>query len=113
MPRTLQEIFDHGDELARRFADHEPDPEHTHDADALAKGPRAGACPVGSRADPSAAVSAARDDGHSWAATCAMLGTSGEVARQREAVGPSFAVAWSWAAVESIPTSVAMCFVEG
>lgn len=24
MPRSIQEILDHGDELARRFEDHEP-----------------------------------------------------------------------------------------
>jgi hypothetical protein len=56
MPRSAKEILAHADELARRFEDHKPAP---------------------------GAVRAARADGHSWAAIGAMLGTSGEAARQR------------------------------
>lgn len=83
MPRTMQEIIDHADELARRFADHEPDPEHVRDADALAKVRALVLARSAAERDLGAAVAAARDEGHSWAAIGAMLGTSGEAARQR------------------------------
>lgn len=55
---TAQEILDHADELAARFEQTEP-----HDL--------------------RDAVVQARADGHSWAAIGAMVGTSGEAARQR------------------------------
>lgn len=83
MPRTMQEIIDHADELASRFADHEPDPEHVRDADALAKVRALVLARSAAERDLGAAVAAARDEGHSWAAIGAMLGTSGEAARQR------------------------------
>lgn len=83
MPRPIQEILDHADELAKRFEDYEPRAddertpsslEHLRDA-VLAR----------SDAERSIrdAVAAARSDGQSWAAIGAMLGTSGEAARQR------------------------------
>lgn len=28
MPRTVQDILDHGDELAKRFEDYDPAPDH-------------------------------------------------------------------------------------
>ena len=36
MPRTVQEILDHSDELARRFEDYQPDPSDRRDPAALA-----------------------------------------------------------------------------
>ncbi len=36
MPRTVQQILDHADELARRFEDYEPDPSDRRDPAALA-----------------------------------------------------------------------------
>lgn len=83
MPRSMQEIADHAEELAHRFADHEPVPEHIHDADALAKIRKQVLARSAAERNLSAAVAAARDEGHSWAAIGAMLGTSGEAARQR------------------------------
>jgi hypothetical protein len=79
----MQEIVDHIDQLARRFADHEPDPEHIREAEALARVREQVLARSAAERDLAAAVSAARDDGHSWAAIGAMLGTSGEAARQR------------------------------
>ncbi len=35
MPRSLQEILDHADELADRFEAHDPDPERIHDAQSV------------------------------------------------------------------------------
>jgi hypothetical protein len=83
MPRSAEEIFARADELARRFEDHEPGPSEVRDASAL----RAVADAFTRRADSeralAEAVRAARADGHSWSAIGAMVGTSGEAARQK------------------------------
>lgn len=83
MPRTIKEILDHADELAARFEDYEPTAGDGKDAAAL----RAIRDAVAARADSERriadAVCAARADGHSWAAIGAVIGTSGEAARQR------------------------------
>lgn len=83
MPRTMYEILAHADELAARFEDHEPDLRRVDDATAL----RSLRTAVLARAEAdravATAVSDARETGHSWAAIGAMLGTSGEAARQR------------------------------
>ena len=82
MPRTAQEILDHADELAARFERHEPT-EAKRDAVAL----RAVREAFLGRADAErallVAVTHARIDGHSWASIGAMVGTSGEAARQK------------------------------
>ena len=83
MPRTVQEILDRAEELAARFEQHDPVEANLADAEAL----RAVHAAFQSRAEAEAqlaeAVAEARCDGHSWAAIGAMLGTSGEAARQR------------------------------
>jgi hypothetical protein len=83
MPRSAQEILDQADELAARFEDHDPEPGSGDDAAAL-RGLRAA---FRNRAEAekqlAEAVDDARTDGHSWAAIGAMVGTSGEAARQR------------------------------
>ncbi len=83
MPRSLKEIIDQADRLAARFEAHEPDPAEIKDAAAL----KAIRDAFGRRAEAEArlaeAVSLARGEGHSWQAIGAMLGTSGEAARQR------------------------------
>jgi hypothetical protein len=82
MPRTAQEILDCADELAARFEQHEPG-DDVRDADAL----RTVRDAFMARADAERAlldtVVRARHDGHSWASIGAMVGTSGEAARQR------------------------------
>jgi len=81
MPRSIDEILDRADELAARFEDH--DPGETRDAAAL----RSVRLAFQDRADAERrlvdAVSVARAAGHSWASIGAMVGTSGEAARQR------------------------------
>lgn len=81
MPRTAQEILDHADELAARFEQAEA--HDLRDATAL----RAVRDAVLARAEAERilrdAIVQARADGHSWAAIGAMVGTSGEAARQR------------------------------
>lgn len=83
MPRSLEEILHHADELAARFEGHDADSADAADATAL----RAVRAAFTERAEAEArladAVSVARGEGHSWAAIGAMVGTSGEAARQR------------------------------
>ena len=83
MPRTAKEILDQADNLAARFEDHDADPSEVRDAAAL----RALRVAFHTRADAERrladAVSVARAEGHSWSAIGAMVGTSGEAARQR------------------------------
>ena len=82
MPRTAQQILDHADALAAHFEQHEPS-DGAHDASAL----RVVRDAVVERAEAERtladAVGKARQAGHSWASIGAMLGTSGEAARQR------------------------------
>ena len=81
MPRSLQEILDHADELSARFANTEPD---LRDAAPL----RAIRDAVTERAATErrlveAVTTRARAAGASWSAIGGMLGTSGEAARKR------------------------------
>jgi hypothetical protein len=83
MPRTVQEILDHAEELARRFEDYEPDPSDERDPEML----RAVRDAVIARSDAertlAAVVRAAHARGYSWQSIATLLGTSGEAARQR------------------------------
>jgi len=83
MPRTAKEILDQAHELAARFEAHDPDLADIKDAVSL----RAVRLAFQNRADAERrladAVSVARAEGQSWAAIGAMVGTSGEAARQR------------------------------
>lgn len=83
MPRSLEQILAQADKLADRFERHEPQKSELRDGAAL-KAVRSGALKrARAEADLAAAVARARADGHSWQAIGAMLGTSGEAARQR------------------------------
>lgn len=81
MPRTAQEILDNADELAARFEQIEPD--DLRDATALRTVREAFLARAETERVLSNAVVKARHDGHSWASIGAMVGTSGEAARQR------------------------------
>jgi hypothetical protein len=83
MARTTEEILAHADDLARRFENHEPQSGAVKDARALRDVAAAFAHVATSERELADAVSVARAEGHSWAAIGAMLGTSGEAARQR------------------------------
>ncbi|WP_248475044.1 hypothetical protein [Tomitella fengzijianii] len=80
MPRSLDQVLRHADELGRRFEEHEP---AGADAGAL----RAIRDAVEKRAQAerllAEAVRAARSAGISWSAIGAMVGTSGEAVRKR------------------------------
>lgn len=83
MPRTVQDILDHADELARRFEEYEPAAQDERDAQVFVALRDA----VVSRSDAErsikAAVDQAREHGYSWTFIGSLLGTSGEAARQR------------------------------
>ncbi|WP_232549662.1 hypothetical protein [Propioniciclava soli] len=83
MPRTVEEILAHADELAARFEAYEPDPTDELDAGAVALLRAA----VTERSEAERhlvdAVRAAREAGMPWSAIGSFVGTSGEAARQR------------------------------
>ncbi len=83
MPRTVDEILQHADQLAARFEDYEPDPADELDPAAVTLLRSA----IQERSDAERhlldAVRAAREAGMSWSAIGLFVGTSGEAARQR------------------------------
>ena len=83
MPRTTQEILDHADELAARFEQHQPTDDGTRDASGLTVVRTAFLARAAAERQLLDAVAQARRQGHSWASIAAMVGTSGEAARQR------------------------------
>ncbi|HJQ92018.1 MAG TPA: hypothetical protein VJ950_09950 [Acidimicrobiia bacterium] len=83
MPRTAEEIIHQAEELAARFEDHDPDPGDIRDASTLRELRQAFLARAEAERRVTDAVQEARADGHSWASIGAMLGTSGEAARQR------------------------------
>ncbi|HVM01905.1 MAG TPA: hypothetical protein VM263_04475 [Acidimicrobiales bacterium] len=83
MPRTAKEILEQADELAARFETHDPDPAEVKDATALRAVRSAFLARAHAERQLEEAVSSARAEGLSWSAIGAMVGTSGEAARQR------------------------------
>ena len=82
MPRTIQEILDHADELAKRFEDYEPsDGDDRTVAEYLLQ--RAAMARARTERQIVEAVEAARADNISWARIGALLGTSAQAAQQR------------------------------
>jgi hypothetical protein len=83
LPRSTQHIIEQADELAKRFQDHAPNAANVHAADTLRQVRHAFLSRATAEKELLLAVEAARADGQSWSAIGAMLGTSGEAARQR------------------------------
>ena len=83
MPRKTEEILEHAEELAQRFEDYEPRPEDAVEVTALRLVGRAVARRAQAERELIETVRHAREAGQSWAAIGAVLGTSGEAARQR------------------------------
>lgn len=82
MPRSIQEILDHADELARRFEDYEPaDGDERPVEEYLLE--RATLDRARSERQLVDAVFAARAKGMSWQRIGAVLGTSAQAAQQR------------------------------
>ena len=85
MPRTVEEILAHADELAARFESYEPDPAHELDAEAVSLLRAAVTERSAAERHLFEAVRAARQSGMSWSAIGSLVGTTGEAARQRYA----------------------------
>ena len=83
MPRTADEIIHQAEELATRFEDHEPQADDVRDASALRELRHAFLDRAEAERRVTDAVRRARAEGHSWASIGAMIGTSGEAARQK------------------------------
>lgn len=85
MPRTVDEILAHADELAARFEQY--DPKDADELDVAAVAALRSAVQERSVAERHIvdAVRQARQAGLSWSAIGHLLGTSGEAARQRYA----------------------------
>ena len=82
MPRSIQEILDHADELAKRFEEYEPDPDDERPvAEYLLQ--RAALARARSERQIVEAVTAARAEGISWQRIGELLGTSAQAAQQR------------------------------
>lgn len=83
MPRTVEEILQHADELAARFESYEPNPADELDAGAVALLRAAVAERSEAERHLLEAVRKARKAGMAWSAIGSFVGTSGEAARQR------------------------------
>ena len=83
VPRSLEEIIVHADELADVFENYEPAPDDEGKASPLVALRLAAVRRAQADRELLAAVSNARDHHVSWAAIGGALGTSGEAARQR------------------------------
>lgn len=85
MPRTVDEILQHADELAARFENYEPNPADELDPGAVTLLRAA----VAERSEAERhlidAIRKAREAGLPWSAIGSFVGTSGEAARQRYA----------------------------
>lgn len=82
MPRSVQDILDHADELARRFEDYEPSPDdEVAVAEHLLR--RAALARARSERQISEAVGVARRAGISWKRIGLELGISAQAAQQR------------------------------
>ena len=82
MPRSIQEILDHADELAKRFEDYEPDPADERPVEEYLL-ERAALARARSERQIVDAVTAARSNGVSWQRIGELLGTSAQAAQQR------------------------------
>jgi len=83
MPRTVQDILNHADELASRFEDYEPTATDERDPHAFSALRDAALARSDAERSIKTAVEHARAHGYSWALIGSVLGTSGEAARQR------------------------------
>jgi hypothetical protein len=83
MPRSVEDILKHADELAKRFEQYEPDEHDERDPAALDELRQAVTARSDAERSVRDAVSLARRAGFSWALIGSVIGTSGEAARQR------------------------------
>lgn len=84
MPKSIQEILDHADELAQRFEDYEPKEGDERPVEEYLL-ERAALARARSERQIVEAVAAARAAGISWGRIGRLLGTSAQAAQQRYA----------------------------
>ena len=89
MPKTLQEIIDHADDMSTAFDDYQAQASTLRDPAPLLRARAAVHARARAEAEVAAAVAAMRDTGYSWAAIGMVLGTTGEAARQRYGGAPT------------------------
>jgi hypothetical protein len=82
MPRSIQDILDHADELAERFENYEPEPNDERPVEEYLL-ERAALAPGGSERQIVDAITAARSKQVSWTRIGELLGTSAQAAQQR------------------------------
>jgi len=82
MPRSIQEILDHADELAKRFEDYEADPADERSVEEYLL-ERAALARARSERQIVDAVTAARAKNVPWQRIGELLGTSAQAAQQR------------------------------
>lgn len=82
MPRSIQDILDHADELAARFENYEPDPADERPVEEYLL-ERAALARARSERQIVDAITAARTKGVSWTRIGELLGTSAQAAQQR------------------------------
>ena len=82
MPRSIQEILDHADELAKRFEDYEPDAADERRVEEYLL-QRAALARARSEQQVVDAITAARAKSVSWQRIGDLLGTSAHAAQQR------------------------------
>ena len=82
MPRSIQEILDHADELAKRFEDYEPDPKDERPVEEYLL-ERAALARARSERQIVDAITTARTKGVTWTRIGELLGTSAQAAQQR------------------------------
>lgn len=85
VPRTVEEILAHADELAARFENYEPDMADQLDVSAVAELRSAVAQRSTAERHLVDAIGSARRSGMSWNTIGTFVGTTGEAARQRYA----------------------------
>jgi uncharacterized membrane protein len=85
MPRSVDEILKHADELAARFEGGEPDPNHELKPESVTALRTAVLERSAAEKHLLEAIRQARAAGLSWSSIGAVVGTSGEAARQRYA----------------------------
>ena len=92
MPKTLQEIIDHADDMSTAFDDYQPEANTLRDPAPLLRARAAVHARARAEAEVAAAVAEMRDTEYSWAAIGMVLGTTGEAARQRYGGAPTESV---------------------
>jgi hypothetical protein len=85
MPRSVDEILAHADQLAGRFEDYDPNPDDELTREAVTALRAAVQARSAAERELLEAIRGARHEGMSWSAIGALVGTTGEAARQRYA----------------------------